>query len=338
MPRNPQFLTAGQAARQLGVSPKALRLYEEHGLLTPERTRAGWRAYGTADMERAREILSLRKLNLGLTEIAKLLKADKASRSDTLARHQTRLESQLLELGATLRGVRTARMGRRSAAPDAVMREAIAVSFDLPWPWAGERFELTTSAPLIHITGPLGSGKTRLAMRLAEALPDGEFLGLDRLDAHGVPYAGRLENDADLRSRCAPILSLLEQNGAAISPALAALVAALQAHETAPLVIDMVEQGLDPASQKALAGCLRRRHHAARPLFLMTRSSAILDLLAAESGEPIIYCPANHSPPLIVRPDPLCPGYEAVATCLATPEVRARTAGVIAAWATQAAP
>jgi hypothetical protein len=70
----------------------------------------------------------------------------------------------------------------------------------------------------------------------------------------------------------------------------------------------------------------------------MTRSSVMLDLALAESGETIIYCPANHSPPLIVHPDPLCPGYEAVATCLATPEVRARTAGVIAAWAMDATP
>ena len=43
MPRHKQFLTTGQAARQLGVSPKALRLYEERSLLAPGRSRAGWR-------------------------------------------------------------------------------------------------------------------------------------------------------------------------------------------------------------------------------------------------------------------------------------------------------
>ena len=40
--------TAAQASAALGVSAKALRLYEEHGLLVPDRTRAGWRAYDTA--------------------------------------------------------------------------------------------------------------------------------------------------------------------------------------------------------------------------------------------------------------------------------------------------
>jgi hypothetical protein len=40
--------------------------------------------------------------------------------------------------------------------------------------------------------------------------------------------------------------------------------------------------------------------------------------------------PANHSPPICVAPFPGASGYEAVATCLAAPEVRARTAGVVA--------
>jgi len=62
----------------------------------------------------------------------------------------------------------------------------------------------------------------------------------------------------------------------------------------------------------------------------MTRSSAILDLGAVGSEETIILCPANHSPPIRVAPYPGAPGYEAVMTCLASPEVRARTAGMIA--------
>jgi len=46
--------------------------------------------------------------------------------------------------------------------------------------------------------------------------------------------------------------------------------------------------------------------------------------------EAIIFCPANHSPPIGVAPYPGAAGYEAVATCLASPDVRARTEGVIA--------
>lgn len=340
MPRKPQFLTASQAARRLGVSPKALRLYEDHGLMTPGRTRAGWRAFGPADMETASEIVSLRKLGLGFAEITSLLKADPSSRDDALTRHRSSLESRMQELGIALRNLAAYGNRQRQAAPPAheAGERARRIAFDLLWPWGGECFEFTPSGRLTYITGPLGSGKTRLAIRLAEVLPDGRFLGPDRVDGDGRPYAARLRDDAALRSRCDPILHWLERNGATSSAALNALVAALCSDEPAPLVIDMVEQGLDRPTQLALANYLRHRDHPARPLFLMTRSSAILDLSLAESGETIIYCPANHSPPLIVHPDPSCPGYEAVATCLATPEVRARTAGVIAAWAVQATP
>ncbi|MBS0614400.1 MAG: MerR family transcriptional regulator [Proteobacteria bacterium] len=42
--------------------------------------------------------------------------------------------------------------------------------------------------------------------------------------------------------------------------------------------------------------------------------------------ESIILCPANHSPPMLVTPYPGASGYEAAATCLASPKVRARVA------------
>ncbi|MDP1639637.1 MAG: MerR family transcriptional regulator [Hyphomicrobium sp.] len=41
-----QFLSASEAASRLGVSAKALRLYEQRGLIAPIRSAAGWRAYG----------------------------------------------------------------------------------------------------------------------------------------------------------------------------------------------------------------------------------------------------------------------------------------------------
>ena len=96
------------------------------------------------------------------------------------------------------------------------------------------------------------------------------------------------------------------------------------------LVVDMIEQGLDHATQEAVIAPLRRRGPNSPPLFMLTRSSAILDLAAMTEDEAIILCPANHSPPTLVAPYPGAPGYEAVATCLASPEVRARTEGVIA--------
>lgn len=66
-------LTAAQAAARLGVTIKALRVLERHGLLQPGRTSAGWRVYGPRELARVHQVLALRGLGLGLTEVAALL-------------------------------------------------------------------------------------------------------------------------------------------------------------------------------------------------------------------------------------------------------------------------
>ena len=159
-------------------------------------------------------------------------------------------------------------------------------------------------------------------------------MGLDRLANGGAAARARLDADPTLKSRVDKSLAILVNDGGVGSAALVALLVALQSESPAILVIDMLELGLDAATQEALIASLCRRGPNARPLFILTRSSAILDLDHAGADEAIILCPANHSPPSRVASYPGSPGYEAVATCLASPEVRARTEGVIAQWAT----
>ena len=213
---------------------------------------------------------------------------------------------------------------------------AFDLAFDLPWPWGGERFELQDIRSLNYIIGPLGSGKTQLAKRIAETLPGAAFLGLDRLADGGASARAHLARDPALKSRVDRTLAWLVEDGATISEALVCLLAGLETEGPTVLVIDMLEQGLDKATQEALIARLRRRSSGSPPLFFLTRSSSILDLDAVGNDESIILCPANHSPPTSVRPYPGFPGFEAVATCLASPEVRARTEGVIA-WRPQVA-
>ncbi|HZA66301.1 MAG TPA: MerR family transcriptional regulator [Geminicoccaceae bacterium] len=324
------------------MSVKALRIYEQRGLVAPIRTSAGWRAYGPDEMGRAAEIAALRALGFSLAQVARVLDGDPQDLEPALAVHQATLEGRIRQLVDTVEKVRglrddlargqapTAREVARLLAP----ASELSVAFDLPWPWGGERFELREIRPLNYIIGPLGSGKTRLAQRLAETLPNAAFLGLERSADGGAAAQAQLGADPVLRSRVNQTVALLVEDGAAASDALIALIAGLESEGPAVLVVDMIEQGLDRVTQEAVIAHLRRRGPGGRPLFLLTRSCAILDLAAVGADEAIILCPANHSPPTPVAPYPGTPGYEAVATCLASPEVRARTEGVIA-WRPQ---
>ena len=313
--------------------------------MAPDRTAAGYRIYGLEEMARAAEIVALRALGLSLFQVARVLEGDPQSLEFVLAAHQATLESEIRKLVNTIDKVRGLRADfARGQVPAAgeltgLLKPSaeLNVAFELPWPWGGEWFELGDIRPINYIVGPLGSGKTRLAQRLAETLPNAAFLGLERLEEGSDVVAARLDANPILKSRVEQTLTWLVDEGAAKSEALLALLVGLEDERPAVLVVDMVEQELDQATQEALIVHLRQRaKRGARPLFLMTRSSAILDLAAIGADEAILLCPANHSPPTRVAPYRGTPGCEAVATCLASSEVRARTAGVIA-WCPQIA-
>jgi DNA-binding transcriptional MerR regulator len=333
-----RFLSPSEAAERLGVSAKALRLYERHGLLKPIRTTAGWRTYGSSQMARAAEIVALRALGLGLAEVGRVLRGAVDSLEPALAAHQAALEDRIRRLLDTAKRVRALRADlAHGQAPTIAERARLArpasdvrLVFELPWPWGGERFELRDIGPLNFIVGPLASGKTRLARAIAATLPVAAFIGLERLSSGRTQTQERIDADPALKSRVAEGLTRLAEDGAQVSPALVTLVVELESKVGSTLVVDMVEQGLDRGTQGALIRDLRARAPGSSPLFLLTRSNVILDLAAVGPEERIIFCPANHDPPARVAAHPGAPGYEAVATCLASPEVRSRTEGVIA--------
>ena len=67
------YLTCAAVARRLGVTAKALRVYEAHGLLRAERTAAGWRVYGPEQIALLHQVIALKSFGFPLSRIAELL-------------------------------------------------------------------------------------------------------------------------------------------------------------------------------------------------------------------------------------------------------------------------
>jgi DNA-binding transcriptional MerR regulator len=108
-----QWLGPGEMAKRLGVTAKALRIYEREGLVRPLRTQAGWRAYGPMEAARLHQVLALRRLGLTLGQAAQLLSEGLASLDTVLALQERALRVRRAE---TERALRLLAAARRSLA------------------------------------------------------------------------------------------------------------------------------------------------------------------------------------------------------------------------------
>ena len=81
-------LSPSEAARRLGVSTKALKVYERRSLIAPIRSEAGWRCYRQEDLAAAAQIIALRNLGLSLSQIERVLDGDLSSFEVALAEHE----------------------------------------------------------------------------------------------------------------------------------------------------------------------------------------------------------------------------------------------------------
>jgi DNA-binding transcriptional MerR regulator len=82
-------ISIGEFARRSRLSLKALRLYDERGVLVPSRVDqgSGYRYYDAAQLEEARLVVMLRELQLPLAAIKELLACDPADAAMRIAEH-----------------------------------------------------------------------------------------------------------------------------------------------------------------------------------------------------------------------------------------------------------
>ena len=110
--------TISDLAREFDLTTRAIRFYEDMGLLQPERSGPGGRnrVYSPRDRTRLKLTLRAKRLGLSLTEARELIDMYDTPR-DTgpqlrkflaiLAQHRQQLEEQMAELQANLEEVRT---------------------------------------------------------------------------------------------------------------------------------------------------------------------------------------------------------------------------------------
>lgn len=81
-----------ELVRRTGISARTLRFYETLGLLSAQRTAAGHRCYGPAELARLHQITALKQAGFSLADIDTLLRARAIAAADVIA-------TQLASLG-----------------------------------------------------------------------------------------------------------------------------------------------------------------------------------------------------------------------------------------------
>ena len=89
-------LTIGAFARRSRLSVKALRLYEEHGLLSPAEVDddTGYRRYREEQLRDARIIRMLRRIDMPMAEAALIMRAPRQQRAALLEQYWARVEQR----------------------------------------------------------------------------------------------------------------------------------------------------------------------------------------------------------------------------------------------------
>lgn len=96
----------GEVAEMFGLSTRAIRYYEEEGLIVPVRRGRGRRNYSRSEIERIDLIASCRQIGIGMDTIAELLKvrdngdnaAFRTALGEAIAQRNEEIADQMAEL------------------------------------------------------------------------------------------------------------------------------------------------------------------------------------------------------------------------------------------------
>ena len=174
----------GDVARATGLTPRALRFYETHGLVTPLRTAGGRRVYGPGELARLNAAVALKRAGFSLKRIGELLAGREVDLGRLVAAQLAQIEVEAAALAAS----RTLLLSVQSrldhgepidvATICSLIRTGETIMISTDWkpvvddyftPEAQERFRATTPDGLDQEA--YGAKWRELAQRIEAALP-----------------------------------------------------------------------------------------------------------------------------------------------------------------------
>jgi DNA-binding transcriptional MerR regulator len=181
--RPAELLSSGEFARRSRLSAKALRIYDEIGLLRPVDVDPsnGYRRYGVDQLGRARLIAMLRGIDMSLVEIGSLL----AELDGDLALPVERLNHHLLELEAR-------HTSRRSLVRHitAILREDVVPMFTI-------RTRHVPARRVMSIQRRLRAAETDAFVRQAKAAFSAHRRGGEPTGPFSLLFHGIVDDDSD---------------------------------------------------------------------------------------------------------------------------------------------
>jgi len=109
-----RLMTIGEFAARTRLSPRALRLYDQLGLVVPTRVdaRSAYRFYSADQVERARLVGLLRRLDMPLPVISSVLDAEPADAAQAIAAYWDTVEAATAERRALVRYLQESLLGK----------------------------------------------------------------------------------------------------------------------------------------------------------------------------------------------------------------------------------
>ena len=153
-----RLLTIGEFARRAQLSVKALRLYERLGVLVPDHVDAhsGYRRYHERQLAVARLVAMLRRLDMPLAQVGRVLAADGPASADLVRRYWDAVERRVAAQRELAEHLRARLSGGTDRPP---MFDAVRVR-DVPAQWV---LSECRHVPVEQLSGWLGRTMPRLA-------------------------------------------------------------------------------------------------------------------------------------------------------------------------------